>query len=88
MAGAKGFEDVAVVLAPLVRVLNHERNRGAGGFAFVHTAQNLHRIRFIALGHMAAGAGAAAVQVDLNVGLRQRHARGTAVNDAANGRAV
>ena len=37
---------------------------------------------------MAAGAGAAAIEVVLDVGLAQGHARGAAVNHAANGRAV
>ena len=58
------------------------------GFTLIDTAQNLNHVRFLALGHVAAGAGAAAVQVVLDVGLAQSHARWAAVNHTANGRAV
>ena len=88
VAGAEGFQNIAVVLAALVGVLNQKRNRRAGGFALVDAAQNLHRVGLVALGHKAAGAGAAAVQVVLDIGLAQVHARRASVNHAANGRAV
>ena len=61
VTGAKGLQDVAVVLAALVGVLNQQRNRGAGGLTFVHTRQDLHLVGFVALRHMAAGTGAATV---------------------------
>jgi hypothetical protein len=45
-------------------------------------------IGFLALGDMATGAGTAAIQIMLYVGLAQSHAGRTAVDDAAYGRAV
>ena len=86
--GAEGVEQVAVVLAALVGVVDQQRNRRAGGAAFEHAAQNLHRVGFVALGHVAAGAGAAAVQVALDVRLRQLHAGRAAVNHTPDCRAV
>ena len=86
--GAEGVEQVAVVLAALVGVVDQQRNRRAGGAAFEHAAQNLHRVGFVALGHMAAGARAAPVQVALDVRLGQLHARRAAVNHTPDCRAV
>jgi hypothetical protein len=88
MTGTEGLQDVAVVLAALVGVLDQQANRGAGGQALVHARDNLHRIGLVALGDEFAGAGAAAVQVGLDIGLAQRQARRAAVDHAANGRAV
>ena len=88
MAGAKGFQDVAVVLAALVGVFDQQANGGAGGLAFINARQNLDRIRLIALSHELGGARPPAVQVGLNIGLAQAHARRAAVNHAANGWAV
>ena len=88
MPGAEGVEQVAVVLAALVGVVDQQRNRRAGGAAFEHAAQNLHRVGFVALGHMAAGARAAPVQVALDVRLGQLHARRAAVNHTPDRRAV
>ena len=88
MARAKRLQDVAVVLAALVGVANQQANRRAGGDALVHARQNLNRIGLVALGDVAAGARAAAVQVGLNVGLAKRHAGWAPVNHAANGGSV
>jgi len=88
MSWAKGLQDVAVVFAALVGVVNQKRNRRAGGHALVDAAQDLHLVRLLALCHMAAGAGAAAVEVVLDVGLAQSHAWRAAVNHAADGWAV
>ena len=88
VTGTEGLQDVAVVLAALVGVVDQQANWGASGQALVHARQDLHRIGLIALGDEFAGAGAATVQVGLDVGLRKRHARGAAVDHAANGRAV
>ena len=54
----------------------------------VNAAQDLHLIGFLALGDMAAGAWAAAIKIVLYVGLAQSHTGRTAIDDAANGRAV
>jgi hypothetical protein len=88
MAGAEGLQDVAVVLAALVGVADQQADRRAGGLALVNAGEDLDGVGLVALRHMAAGARAAAVQVDLDVRLTQIHARRAAVNHAANGRAV
>ena len=88
MARAEGLQNIAVVLAALVGVLNQQGDGCAGGHALVNAAQDLHLIGFLALGDMAAGAWAAAIQIMLYVGLAQSHAGRTAVDDTADGRAV
>ena len=88
VARPKGLKNVAVVFTALISVSYQQRYRRASGFALVHARQNLNCVRLIALRDVAAGAGAAAVQVGLNVRLAQRHTRRAAVNHAANGRAV
>ena len=88
MPWAEGLQDVAVVLAPLVGVFDEQADGGAGGSAFVHARQNFDRIRLVALGDEFGGAGTAAIQIRLDVGFAQRHARWAAINYAANGRAV
>jgi hypothetical protein len=50
--------------------------------------QDLHLVGLLALRHVAAGARAAAIEVVLDVGLAESHARWAAVNHAANGWAV
>ncbi len=69
MTGAKALRDVAIVLAALILVADQQRDGRAGGLALVHAGEDLHRVRFIALRDMAAGAGAAAIQILLDVGL-------------------
>ena len=69
VAGAEGVEDVAVVLAALVGVADQQRDRRAGGHAFVYAGQYLHRVGLVALRDVARGAGTAAVELDLDVGL-------------------
>ena len=88
VAGAEGLGDVAVVLAALVFVADQQRDRRAGGLAFVHAGEDFHRIGFAALGDVARGAGLAAVEIMLDVGLGERHAGRAAVDHAADGGAV
>jgi hypothetical protein len=88
VAGAEGLQDVAVVLAALVGVADQQGDRRAGGPALVHAGEDLHRVGFVALRDELAGAGAAAVQIALDVGLAQGHAGRAAVDHAADGRAV
>ena len=85
VARAKALRDVAVILAALVGVANEQGNGGACGLAFVHPRENFHGIGLVALRNVPAGAWAAAVQVDLDIGLGQRHARRAAINHAADG---
>src|SRR3990167_8401728 len=88
MTRAEGLQDVAVVLAALVGVADQQGDRRAGGLALVHATEDFHRVGLVALGHELAGAGAAAVQIGLDVGLGQGHAGRATVDHAANGRAV
>ena len=88
MAGAKALRNGAVILAALVGIADQQGDGGAGGFTLVHATQDFDRVGLVALGDVAAGAGAAAVQVGLDIGLAQSHAGGAAVDHAANGRAV
>ncbi len=88
MAGTESIKDIAVILAALVLVADQQRDRRAGGFAFEHAGQDFDRIRFLALGHMARGAWLAAIELWLDVGFGQFHARRAAVNHATDGRAM
>ncbi len=88
MAGPKRLQNIPVIFAALVGVLNQQRNRRSCGFTLIDTAQNLNHVWFLALGHMATGSWTAAVKVGLNVCLRQCHARRAAVDHTANGWAV
>jgi hypothetical protein len=88
VAGAKGLGNVAVVLAALVGVADQQRDRGAGGPALVHAREDFYRIGLVALGHELRGAGPAAIELNLDVGLAQRHAGRATVDHAADGRAV
>ena len=88
MARAKALGNVRVVLATLVGIADQQRNRRTRGLAFVDAGEDFHRIGFVALGHELAGAGAAAVQIVLDVCLAQLHARRATVNHTADGRAV
>ena len=56
MAWAESLQQVAVVFAALVGVLNQQGNGRAGCFTFIDTRENLHLVRFVALGDMATGA--------------------------------
>ncbi|EWS63767.1 hypothetical protein Y695_02996 [Hydrogenophaga sp. T4] len=74
MTGAEGLQDVAVVLAALVGVADQQGDRRAGGLALVHATEDFHRVGLVALGDEFRRAGAAAVQIGLDVGLGQGHA--------------
>src|SRR5690606_8890504 len=88
MAGAEGIGNVAVVLAARIGVADQQPDGRAGGHAFEHAREDLHRVGLAALGDMARSARAAPVEFGLDVGLGQRHSRRAAVNHGADGRAV
>ena len=88
VTGAEGVQDIAVVLAALVGVLDQQTDRRACGLAFVNAGEDFDRIGLVALRHVPAGAGPAAVQVVLDVGFSQIHPWRAAVDHAADGRAV
>ena len=66
MTGPKRLQNISVIFAALVGVLNQQRNRRSCGFTLIDTAQNLNHVRFLALGHMATGAWTSAVKVGFN----------------------
>jgi hypothetical protein len=71
MAGAVLVADVAIVLGALVDILDHQHDRRAGGalaagpLILEDAGQDLHRVRFLALGGEARLAGPALVEEDL-----------------------
>ena len=83
MSGTKLVLDVAVIPGALVGILDEQADRRAGRLAFEYAGQDLHLIGLVALRRMALTARAAAIEVDLDVGLAELHARRTAVDDAA-----
>ena len=80
--------DLAVILGALVRILDQQANGGTGGEPLENPGQDFHLVTFATLGGEAGSAGFAAIQVTLDVRLGQRHSRGTAINNAAEGRPV
>src|SRR5690606_34422793 len=92
VAGAEGAGDVAIVLRAGVLVLDQDRDRRTRGHrpgaVVVRARQDARRVALPALGDEAAAAGPAAVQPRLDVGLGQRDAGRTAVDDAADRRPV
>ena len=88
-----GFFGLAIVLGALVHILDEEPDGGPGGdlaaLVVGHDAgQDLHLVRLLPLGGEAGLAGAAPVQIDLEIRRLQRNQRGAANHDAADGRAV
>src|SRR5262249_46308852 len=88
MAGTELVLEGLVVLRLGVGVLDQEADGRAGGPALEHAGEDLHRVRLVALRGVARGAGAAAVHVALDVGLRELHSRRAAVHDAAQRRSM
>ncbi|ABA48712.1 hypothetical protein BURPS1710b_1866 [Burkholderia pseudomallei 1710b] len=88
MARAERLGDVAVVLAALVGVADQERDRRAGRHALEHAGQDLDLVGLLTLRDVARRAGLAAVELELDVGFRERHARRAAVDHAADRGAV
>ncbi len=88
MAGPEAARDVAVVLRPLVDILDHQRDRRAGGQALEHAGEDADLVGFLPLGGEFRLAGPAAVQPGLDIGLGQRNARRAAIDDAADRRPV
>ncbi len=93
MAGPVAVGDLAIILAALICVLDHQRDRCSGralqaiGFS-EHAGENAHRIRLLPLRGEAAGAGLAAVKISLDIRLRSALGAAGSINDAAKGNAV
>ena len=78
----------AVIAAALVGVFDLQGDRRARRAAFEHAGEDAHRIRLLPLGGEFGLAGAAAIEIGLDVGFAQRQAGRAAVDDAADGRTV
>src|SRR3546814_12741001 len=83
MARAIGFRDRAIILRPLVDILDHQADRGAGRLALEHTGKNAHLIGFLPLRRMARLAATALVEIGLVVGCGQRPPRRATVDARA-----
>jgi len=75
--------DVAIILRALIFVLDDEPDRRARRHTLEHTRENLHLVRFAALGRVPRLAGATAIEIALNIRFIKRHARRTAIDDTA-----
>ena len=80
VGGPEHVADLRVVAAPRVDVLDEEGDRGAGGRALEHAREDPNRVGLAPLGRMAAPAGAAPVEVGLDVGLGEGEAGRTPVH--------
>ena len=67
MARAKGLNNIAVVFAALVGVLNEQGNGRTCCQTLIDARQNLNGIGLVALSDKFGGARAAAIKVGLNV---------------------
>ena len=86
--GPEHVADAGVVAGPRVGVLDEERDRGSGGGALEHPGEYPDLVRLAPLGGVAAPAGAAPVEVGLNVGLGKGEAGRAPVHHAPDRRAV
>ena len=86
MARAIGLGDVGIILGPLVGILDHQADWGAGGASLENTRQDAHKVRLAPLGREFGRAGLAQVQQWLNVRFGKRQAGRAAIDHRANGR--
>lgn len=87
-AGVHVHGGVAVVLGALVLVEDEHADGGAEGEAGLGAGLDLYAVLLVARGRDGGLAGAAARHLRLDVGLGEGHARGAAVDDAADGATV
>src|SRR6185369_8007516 len=78
--------DLRIVLAALILVLDQQRDRRARRLVLEHAGENLHGVRFTALGHEARLAGLAAVEPVLDPLGLQGDAGRRAIDHAADRR--
>ena len=77
-----------VVLWPLVFVANHHADGGTQGDAELGAGLDLHAVLLIPGGRQGALTGTSSSHLGLNVVLGELHARGAAIDNAADGAAV
>ena len=80
--------DRRVVLGLLIGIADQQTDRAAGGAPLEHPGEDLHLVRLLTLGGMAAGARLAPVQVRLQVGGSQLQPRRAAIDDGNQCRAM
>ncbi len=83
VAGAISLGDVAIILRPLIDIVDHQADRCAGGLALEHARQDAHPVGFLPLRRVARLAGAALVEERLDVVLAERQPRRAAVDNRA-----
>ena len=88
MSGTEALGDVAIILGPLVGILDHQLDRRAGGLAFKGARQDAHKIIFPPLGGVFVLPRLAGIQPGLKIGFGQCHAGGAAIHGGPNGRPV
>src|SRR3546814_6279669 len=83
VAGAIGLCDRAIILRPLVDILDHQADRRARRLALEHPRQDTHLVGFLPLRCVTRLARAPLVEEGLDIGFGERQPRRTAVNDGA-----
>ena len=83
MAGPETLGDVAVVLRPLIDIVDRQGDGRARRQPLEDTGQDPHLIRLLPLRREARLTGAAAVEEGLDIRLAERNARRAAIHDAA-----
>ena len=88
MRRAKQVLNCRVVLGLLIRIADQQADGATRGLAFEHTGEDLDFIGLLALRGVAARAGLAAIQIELQVFQRELKPWRAAVNDSDQCRAV
>ncbi len=88
MTGAELLRDLAVVLRPLVGILDHQLDRGAGRAPLVGAGEDAHRVRLAPLRGVLALPRLPAVEPVLDHAFVDRDPRRTAIDGRAQGRPV
>ncbi len=88
MPGPEAILDLLVIARARIGVLDQQANGRAGGATFEHPGDEAHRILLATLADKLRRPGAPPVHIALQVSLGQFQSRRTAVNNAAEGRAM
>ena len=75
---------LTVVTAALIFVRDQQADRSTQGLSLEHTRQDLHRVRFLPLGHQMRLPRCTTVKVGLDIRLVKRNERRTAIDDRTN----
>src|SRR5262249_57527942 len=83
---AEAILDLLVVTRARVGVLDEDADRSAGSVPFEHAREDAHLVGLAALADEVRGAGAAAIDILLQVRLTERQPGRAAIDDAPHGR--